>query len=66
VTDNNRDRDLIRLRLIDLAQKRGATWHEIARGMGFPNGKIAKNETKKLARRYERLLRREAETAEGT
>lgn len=61
----DRERDLIRLRLIDSALQRGATWHEIAKGMGFPDGKTAKNQTKKLARRYERVLRREAETAEG-
>lgn len=60
-----RERDFLRLRLIDEALQRGTTWHEIAKGMGFSNAKAAKNETKKLARRYERILRREAELVGG-
>lgn len=61
-----REQDLIRLRLIDSALQRGITWHEIAKSTGYPDGKTAKNATKKLARKYERILRREAETVEGT
>jgi DNA-binding transcriptional MerR regulator len=60
-SQRQRDLDLLRLRLISEAKERGISWHQIAKGMNFPDAKTAKNTTKKLARRYERLLRREAE-----
>lgn len=60
--EQQRDLDLLRLRLINEAQNRGATWHEIAKGMSFPDAKAAKNWTKKTARHYERVLRREADS----
>lgn len=57
----DRDRDLLRLRMISLAQERGLSWAQIARSIGAKNGKTLKNETKHLARRLERQLRAEAQ-----
>ncbi len=52
---------LLRLRLINDAQERGATWASIAEALGYPSAKAAKNDVKKAARRLERLLRAEGE-----
>lgn len=57
---DTRERDLLHLRMIDLAQQRGLTWAQIAKPLGT-DGKSLKNDTKKLARRLERQLRDEAQ-----
>lgn len=62
MTDNpERARLMLQLRLINEAQERGATWSSIAEALGYRDGKAAKNDVKKTARRLERLLRAEAE-----
>jgi hypothetical protein len=60
-SDQERAELMLRLRLINDAQERGATWAGIATALGYPNGKAAKNDVKKTARQLERLLRAEAE-----
>lgn len=59
--DPERAQLLLRLRLINDAQERGATWSSIAQALGYTDGKAAKNDVKKTARRLERLLRAEGE-----
>ncbi len=59
--ETERDRLMIRLRLINDAQERGSTWGDIAKALGYPSSKAAKNDVKKSARRLERLLRAEAQ-----
>ncbi len=59
----DQDRDLLRLRMIALAQERGLSWASIAKSLGVKDGKTLKNDTKHLARRLERQLRNEAQKA---
>lgn len=56
-----RDELMLRLRLINDAQERGATWSQIADALGYASAKALKNEVKVTARRLQRELR--AETA---
>lgn len=60
-SDQERAEIMLRLRLINDAQERGATWAGIASALGYSDGKAAKNDVKKTARRLEKLLRTEAE-----
>jgi transposase-like protein len=53
---------MLKLRLINDAQERGATWAEIARALGYASAKALKNEVKVTARRLQRELWAEAET----
>jgi len=57
-----RDELMLKLRLINDAQERGATWAEIARALGYASAKALKNEVKVTARRLQRELWAEAET----
>ena len=59
--DQERAKLMLRLRLINDAQERGATWAGIAAALGYPNGKAVKNDVKKVARQLERTLRAESE-----
>jgi hypothetical protein len=59
------DAVMLRLRLINDAQERGATWAELARALGYPSAKAAKNDVKKTARHLERQLRARAEGVNG-
>lgn len=52
----NRDELALKLRLINDAQERGATWAEIARALGYASAKALKNEVKVTARRLQREL----------
>lgn len=58
----SRDELMLRLRLINDAQERGATWAGIAQALGYVSAKAAKNDVKKKARQLERELRKEGGT----
>jgi len=60
-----REELMLKLRLINDAQERGATWAEIAKALGYASAKALKNEVKVAARRLQRELWAEAETVSG-
>lgn len=64
LSDNDRHELFIKLRLINDAQERGATWADIAKALGYSDAKAAKNDIKNSAKRLERLLRSEAQKRE--
>lgn len=51
-----RDELMLKLRLINDAQERGATWAQIASALGYASAKALKNEVKVAARRLQREL----------
>jgi len=51
-----REELMLKLRLINDAQERGATWAEIAAALGYASAKALKNEMKVAARRLQREL----------
>jgi hypothetical protein len=51
------DRDILKLKLVDKAQKDGASWAVIARALKYPSGREAKRDIHKLRDRVKRAER---------
>jgi len=58
-------RDLLRLKLIDVARKQGVTWAQIGRVLGYGGPKATKCACKRLARRVSAELAKSGVVAAG-